>query len=139
MDLDSLYVGQETILGGNRSAALVTLQSAHDLILDRGRYITHAMSLNAEGKPVKPQDPTAVAWNMEGALARHCNEWGIIPPSILQHVDYCVPLYSVYVQLPMSPDHFATFGDFGEYYHHEHALGLLNYARELLVQGKSRL
>jgi hypothetical protein len=49
-----------------------------------------ARARDAQGKRVKPHDPKAVCWSVNGALAIASNSRGITPPSMLRYLDSIV-------------------------------------------------
>lgn len=46
-----------------------------------------AVARDARGRNVKPLDPNACCWCVEGALAVESNPYGLIPPILLQLID----------------------------------------------------
>ena len=80
----------------------------------------------------KIDDPQATCLNVEGAVARACNNMGIVPPVLQRQLDQWVLDYlnskgiTSYGQV-QSPYNGYTIGWFGERYTHEEALNLLHF------------
>lgn len=68
------------------------LLAAKELLSEEERWTRWAHARNAQGYPVKPRDPTAVCWCTYGAIA-HFSPDGLIPYSILRHLDACILQY----------------------------------------------
>lgn len=65
---------------------------------DEANWTRYAPARNAEGLQVKPSDPRACTWCIEGALA-YVAPGGLIPYTLLRHIDAAarefLPMYVV--------------------------------------------
>lgn len=61
------------------------LRRALGIIEDPRRW--HHFTHDAEGSIVKATDPSAVRWDLEGAIAASCNRYGILPPYFMVLLD----------------------------------------------------
>ena len=68
---------------------------------------------------VKPHDPAAVCWDVEGAIAIECNPYGILPPFFMKLMDEVAGKYG-----------FDSIGQFNDTYTHEHILRIMAEAEE---------
>lgn len=87
--------------------------------------------------PCRINHPRAMRLNIEGAVGRACNNEGIIPPHLLRYLDESV-LYYLRMRGVTGLEEEAgawspyDVGWFGEFYGHDHALGLLDEIYERL-------
>jgi hypothetical protein len=65
----------------------VILRKAYALIADEQHWTQEAYARDAAGRQVKPYDPTAVKWCIEGAVAISCNPAAILPPFFMVLLD----------------------------------------------------
>jgi hypothetical protein len=72
-----------TLLAGQPPRAV--LQRALKIIEDPSRW--HYFTQDAAGNVVRPNDLSAVRWCLEGAIARECNPYGILPPYFMVLLD----------------------------------------------------
>lgn len=63
------------------------LQNTYDLLSNEACWTQGARARDQEGVPVQPEDPNAVAWDIEGAVAISCNSFGILPPYFMVVLD----------------------------------------------------
>ena len=61
------------------------LRQALDIIEESDRW--DPVTQDAAGFLTRPQSPTAVRWSIEGAIARCCNNYGILPPYFMKLLD----------------------------------------------------
>lgn len=73
------------LMMGQRPEAI--LRKAYALIQDESRWCTGANARDASGRRVRPYDPTAVQWCIEGAVAISCNPAAILPPYFMVLLD----------------------------------------------------
>jgi hypothetical protein len=133
MDLDYLYSNQDVLLDGKTPEELI--RQAEVLIWKPVNYFvdyTAAHRSLVDGvvvlEQVKPTDVRANCWNLEGALARVANPWGIVPPGVLRFLDEYMCVY-VDENMSVPSTSFSSFGEFGVYASHAHALQFLDRAR----------
>jgi hypothetical protein len=101
------------------------LEEAKALLADRERWSRYHYALDIDGNRVHPGDPAAVRWSMEGAVARCCNKWAILPPYFYRLLTYVVEQYGV-EDGPCC---------FDQYYEHETVLQALQGAINLVIGG----
>lgn len=65
----------------------VILRKAYALIQDESCWTREAHARDASGRCVKPYDPRAVRWCIEGAVAISCNPAAILPPFFMVLLD----------------------------------------------------
>lgn len=65
----------------------VILRKAYERIRDEDRWCTEAYARDASGRRVRPYEPTAVRWCIEGAVAISCNPAAILPPYFMVLLD----------------------------------------------------
>lgn len=99
------------------------LRQAKALLLDEQRWARGALARDAAGRNVRPEHPTACCWSLGGAVARACNDVGILPPYFIVFIDRVV------LEEFGSSDGFSVFND---YYSHESVLALLDKCLERL-------
>jgi hypothetical protein len=63
------------------------LRKAHALIADERNWTQEAWARDASGKMVKPYDPAAARWCIEGAVAISSNPAAILPPFFMILLD----------------------------------------------------
>jgi hypothetical protein len=68
-------------------SALQILRETRQLLSVKERWTKSARARDQFGNVVRPEDPRAVAWCLEGAVARVCNPFGITPASIMRLLD----------------------------------------------------
>lgn len=73
-------------------SSLQILRETRAFLSDESRWTKRALARDQEGYPVRPEDPTAVAWCLEGAVSLACNPFGIVPPSMLKLLDKVVSI-----------------------------------------------
>lgn len=73
------------LMMGQRPEAI--LRKAYALIQNEKCWCTEANARDASGRRVKPYDPTAVQWCIEGAVAISCNPAAILPPFFMVLLD----------------------------------------------------
>lgn len=98
-------VDVQTFLDGcsaltNGKAPSEVLLSARYLLGSPSSWTARARALDKHGARVNPSHATAVRWDIEGAVARACNDYGILPPFFTVLLDkaaaeYC-PKYGAY-------------------------------------------
>jgi hypothetical protein len=71
------------------------LGKAYTTISNPGRWAVGAQALSADGYMVRPHDPRAVAWDVEGAVAMASNSYGILPPYFMLLLDSVAQSYGV--------------------------------------------
>jgi hypothetical protein len=76
-----LFNNEAALLEGQTKYTV--LSRAYTLLLDEDRWARRAYARDAEGRIVKPGDPAARCWDMQGAIAVSCNKWGILPPCFM--------------------------------------------------------
>lgn len=64
------------------------LQKAHDLLFNVECWTKGARARDQQGRPVRPEDPNAVSWDIEGAVSICCNNFGILPPYFMRLLDH---------------------------------------------------
>lgn len=74
-----------TLTGGKTYSQI--LREARALLSDPTRHARYARALDATGCPVRPEDPSAVAWDLGAAISRVANGCGITPPYLLSLLD----------------------------------------------------
>jgi len=93
------------------------------LLQNEENWTRYAPSRNAEGQHVKPIDPTACTWCIEGAIA-FFSPGGLIPYTLLRHIDAgareFLPSYAVDMDWTVS-----EFND--ELFDHEMLIRFLNF------------
>lgn len=98
------------------------LAKAVEMIRDPCQWTRGARARNELGQPVHPADPTAVAWDMEAAVAMACNPYGILPPFFMVLLD------------EVAQEKHGTYAVFiAEDYRHEIVIDLLEAARTKLT------
>ncbi len=95
------------------------LLRAMDRIRDPERWAHGAQALDAQGKKVVPSDPSAVQWDVQGAIAIECNPYGILPPYFMQLLDELAEPYGC-----------DSVGMFNDAYSHERVLHLMQSAAD---------
>lgn len=81
----------------------VILERALNLLRDpccweRGRFPQlqpDARARDLHGRAVRPENPCAVCWDIEGAVALMCNNWGILPPYFMLLLDSLAQEYGI--------------------------------------------
>jgi hypothetical protein len=63
------------------------LRKALALIQDESRWTQEAYARDAQGRRVRPYDPAATCWCIEGAVAISCNPAAILPPFFMVLLD----------------------------------------------------
>lgn len=105
---NALMMGQSPVL---------ILRTAYDKIRDPERWAVGAQALDSEGKKVRPDDPTAARWDVQGAIAIACNPYGILPPWFMVYLD------------GLAQEEGATdVGQYNDHFRHEMVLELLTKA-----------
>lgn len=66
------------------------LEDVRIVLCDPERWTQHVRARDAEGYEVRVEDPEAVCWCIEGAIAVVCNPYGITPPHVLKALDKVV-------------------------------------------------
>ena len=82
--------------------------------------------------PCRINDPSATCLNAEGAVARACNNHGILPPFLIKLLDQLTLEYlqangRSWIDEESGAWNPYTIGWFGEYYNHTEALNLLHH------------
>jgi hypothetical protein len=118
----------EQFFGGTNSLLLTcgqhpaeVLRAAHWLLSNPNCLVVGHRAVDDQGRRVRPEHPSAVAWDLEGAVARASNPWGILCPMFIQLLDQLI--VDVFGQDQTA----ATFSDHND---HEHVLFLLDIACE---------
>lgn len=75
----------EALFAGRSARTIV--KDARELLADIDRWTNSFVAIDQYGRTVKPLDPTAIRWSVEGALAKCSNDWGLAPPSLLIFLD----------------------------------------------------
>ncbi len=78
-------LNNEALLEGQ--TMYTVLAKAYTLLLDEARWARHAFARDVEGRIVKPGDPSARCWDIQGAIAVSSNKWGILHPCFMQLLD----------------------------------------------------
>jgi len=80
------YLAQCEGLTNGKSLADI-IDTAIRLIDDPNHHCRGAQARDAKGKPVKAGHPSAAELSLEGAVARACNDMGILPPHMMKWLD----------------------------------------------------
>lgn len=83
------FLQQCSILTGGKPT-LQILKEALELLVDPDRWTKYTRARASDGTPVRPEDPTAVCWCVEGAVAVLSNEYGVLPPQLMKALDRAV-------------------------------------------------
>lgn len=129
VDLDALVADTPRLTGG-RSYKQV-LADARSLLDEEGRWTQGTFARAELGVPVKPIDPTARCWCLLGAVARCSNEYGIIPPQLLNYLTESVHARFGFVEHELYTDgtpipRFVTIGDMNDYLDHAGIIAFLD-------------
>lgn len=88
-----------------------------------------ARARDAKGKRVKPNDPRAVCWSLNGAIAIASNEQGITPPELLRLLDGIVKEWGMVAPVWLEgPEVWEGCDDFNDQRPHRFILALLDEA-----------
>jgi hypothetical protein len=71
------------------------LRIARCLITDVTLWSQWARARDLYGNPVRPHDPTAYCWSLNGALSVASNPYGITPPALLEFLDSILREYGL--------------------------------------------
>ena len=71
---------------------LQILRETRAIFGERHRWTKGARARDRNGQWVRPEDPSAASWCLEGAVASVCNPFGISPPSMLKLLDKVVSI-----------------------------------------------
>jgi hypothetical protein len=66
------------------------LHETRSLLLDPQHWTPDHRACDMHGRTCRAEDPRAVAWDLEGAVARISNPFGITPPIIIKALDEAV-------------------------------------------------
>jgi hypothetical protein len=66
---------------------VTVLRRALEIIREPEQWTPRSRALDANNNPVRPEDPNAVCWCIEGAIALACNNFGILPPYFMLVLD----------------------------------------------------
>ena len=103
----------------------VILRKAYDRIKDPDCWTTKAQARDEEGKMVRPDDPRAVRWDVQGAVAISSNPFGILPP-----------WFMVYLDGLAQEEGITDVGNYNDIMRHDVVLGLLVKAVARLENGQ---
>lgn len=106
------------------------LRIARILLTDISLWTQGARARDALGKKVKPHDPRAVCWSLNGAIAIASNPHGITPPGLLMFLTNIVKEWRLIVLL-YKADEFELWedvDDFNDQRPHRFILALLDEA-----------
>jgi len=92
---------------------LLAGRSLHEVLLDvqlllgdDSRWVQDMPACTEDFVQVKPVSPHARRWSLDGALARCCNEWGLIPAEVLKYLDQCVLQFCGTYGYPLNEDQY---------------------------------
>ncbi len=69
---------------------LQILRETRALLSEESRWTKGARARDCNQNPVRPEDPAATSWCLEGAVAKVCNPFGIMPFSMMRLLDKTV-------------------------------------------------
>jgi hypothetical protein len=95
------------------------LEQALSKLAEPHHWTQGARARDGQGAVVRPEDPTAVCWDIEGAIAVSCNRFGVLPPYFMVLLDSVAEDEFGY---PYGASHF------NEHYDHDSVLTLLRIA-----------
>lgn len=95
------------------------LRRAADRIRDPAHWTVQAPARDAQSRWVKPHDPSAVRWDIQGAIAIECNPYGIFPPFFMKLLDELAEKYGC-----------ESIGMFNDAYSHDRVLRIMAEAEE---------
>lgn len=75
---------------------ITILRRALEIIREPEQWTPKARALDAQGARVRPEDPTAVRWCIEGAISLACNPYGLLPPYFMKVLDEVATEYGCY-------------------------------------------
>lgn len=78
IDVYHFFSSCNALMGGRTPSAIV--QDALTLLSTPDHWVVHSRAVDAQGARVNPASTRAVRWDITGAVAKHCNEFGIFPP-----------------------------------------------------------
>ena len=88
--VDAFFEHTSALTSGKKP--LQILCETRELLSVEQRWTQGARARDVWKNPVRPEDPTAVAWCIEGAVAVVCNPFGITPFSMLRLLDKVVSI-----------------------------------------------
>jgi len=115
--IDTFLARCNTLMGGQSPKDI--LRQAHRLLEDPVHWTRGARARDDNGRTVRPEDPNAVRWCLEGAVALACNDFGILPPYFMVLLDQTAE---------EDFGHMSGASLFNEHYGHEAVLILLKCA-----------
>ncbi len=80
------FLSRCNALMGGQSPALILFR-AKEILSAPEQWTNRARALNDRGERVRPEDPAAVCWNVNGAVSLSCNKYGIFPPYFVVLLD----------------------------------------------------
>ena len=83
--IDTFLARCNTLMGGKHPKDI--LRQAHKLLEDPAHWTQGARARDENGRKVRPEDPRAVCWCLESAVAMSCNSYGILPPYFMVLLD----------------------------------------------------
>lgn len=107
------------------------LEGVYQRLLVEGRWTSEATARTASGRQVKPAHPDACCWNIEGAIAIQCNQYGFCPPWVLRWLDDLLKTHRAHINeaLGLHPDSvFDNIGELNDAVQREHVLTFLMFA-----------
>lgn len=127
-DLDSLTDGQ---------SFTTILTKAQSLLSNEDLWCAGAHALDAERHKVRANDPKAIAWSLEGAVALVSNQYGIAPPAILKLLDLAICRMLSVEDPGILNTHDA--GWFNDSVDHQDIIAVLELAKEMASEGGGML
>lgn len=101
--------------------SLQILREVRELLSVEDRWTKGARARDEVGRPVRAEHPNAVAWCVEGAVAKVCNPFGITPFSMMRLLDKTI-------RIIFRTEEEITASMYNELMHHDAILYMLDEA-----------
>ena len=126
MELVSTFFADQALM---KHSPRDTLRVVRVLLEDPLLWAQNSRARDAQGRKVRPNDPSAVCWSLNGAIAIASNVRAITPPSLLRFLDSIVREWGMVAPVwEGDPKVWETCDDFNDQRPHRFILALLDEA-----------
>lgn len=129
MDTDSFLHDCDALMTGLSPVEIWS--GVCETLSDPNSWCQGAKAMDATGCMVRPMDPDAVFFSIEGAVAYHSNLVGVVPPYMLRLLDqYVLDFLNIGEPAGIWNEH--DIGWFNDYATHDTVVRYLDYVRSRL-------